>query len=598
MVIDPGSGSKFFGALRSLGEWGRTKLARQPQGQAFVTWQSYYRAYLGSEPGHALIQHTGPWVGDTARQVDLINGLASGRPAAIVCAPPGCGKSRFALELARRIEKGRDHGQVLFVHHDETAVREELNQLSQLKHPVLIVDDAHECPEVIQLLASHSTQSSSTRQVNLVCVTRTAGRAEVSRALNHGFAPGVIQDVDLGRPTTQLVRSLIDKLLPKSSPMHRDTIERFVRQSYFGAVFICTLLGRERKLPQSFQRQDLRDRICRQPLGDAAKGVCPIETAIRALAVYAALTPVPRANSPVRELAAQMSGLTPERVDVLLDRLLAAGLFQEHGRAGVRPIPDLLGDLILEDACLDAQGRPTPYSAQLLEQVFELDPVAAAANCGEIGQLFGTAKDADLVSKLILERARVIPAENRRELMRLLQSCQPLTARRPLTVLEVVRMLESRGILRRSPPPAELHRNDSIEMHTCALLMSAGEADPTAIPVALQLARDLYLAGRGDEQSRQRVRDQLTRYCKFEVGRSVPHARAVVESLRAWISDSDVQVAALAASLSGQFLLLDVEGQHHQSDSVSFYRALNPDAEVWAVRDVAVDTLVRSMAHA
>jgi hypothetical protein len=32
--------------------------------------------------------------------------------------------------------------------------------------------------------------------------------------------------------------------------------------------------------------------------------------------------------------------------------------------------------------------------------------------------------------------------------MRLLQSCQPLTGRHPMTVVEVARILESRGALR------------------------------------------------------------------------------------------------------------------------------------------------------
>jgi hypothetical protein len=563
-----------------------------------VGWQTYYRAYLGSEPGHALIQHSGPLVGDAARQVELINGMAAGRPAAIVWAPPGCGKSRFALELARRIEKGRDRWQVLFVHHDETVVREELHELSQLKRLVLIVDDAHECPELVKLLASVSVQSSATSRIYLVCVTRTTGRAEVSRALNIVFPPGVVQEFDLGRPTRQLVRSLIDRLLPKSSPMHRDTIERFVRQSYFGAVLVCTLLSRERRLPQSFQRQDLRDRVCRQPLAEAVKDVCPIETALRALAVYAALAPLPKVSAPARELAAQLSGLVPERVEVVLDRVLAAGLFQEYGGARVRPVPDLLGDLILEDACLDAQGRPTPYSTQFLERVFELDSIAAVANCADIGQLFGTAEDVDLVSKLILERARAIPRENKGDLLRLLQSCQPLTARRPRTVVEVVSVLEERGVLRRNPPAVELHGLGSVEINTCALLMSAGEIDPTALPVALRLGRDLYTAAQGDEQSRQQVLEQLEACCRFEIGRSTTHARAAVETLRAWVAESDVQAAALAASLSGRFLAVDAEGQHLEANSVGFIRSpLNPVPEVWAVRDIAVDTLVRGTAH-
>jgi hypothetical protein len=598
LVIDLGSGLKYFGVLRSLWDWGSGKFARQPRWRAFVSWQMYYRGYLGSQPGHALIQHTGPWVGDATRQVQLINGMAAGRAAALVWAPPGCGKSRFALELARRIQTGRGRWQVLFVHHDETVVREELHQLTQLKRLVLIVDDAHESPELVKLLASVSVQSSSARPVHLVCVTRTTGRAEVSRALNNVFPPGLVQELDLGRPTTQLVRSLIEQLLPKSSPMHRDTIERFVRQSYFGAVLVCTLLSRERKLPQSFQRQDLRDRVCREPLREAVEGVCPVETALRALAVYAALAPVPKASAPVRDLAAQLSGLGAERVEVLLDRVLVAGLFQEYGRARVRPVPDLLGDLILEEACLDAQGRATPYSTQLLERVFELDPSAAVANCADIGQLFGSAHDVDLVSKLILERARGIPRENKWDVMRLLQSCQPLTARRPLTVIEVASILEERGILRRNPPAGELHGIDSVEMYVCALLMSAGEVNPTALPVALRLGRDLYAAAQGDERTRQHVREQLEACCKFEVGRSSAHAHAVVETLRAWVAESDVQAATLAATLSGQFLALDVEGHHQQAHSVSFFRSpLNPVPEVWAVRDIAVDTLVRGTSH-
>ena len=53
------------------------------------------------------------------------------------------------------------------------------------------------------------------------------------------------------------MRTLIDKLLPQSSPHHRDITECFVRESFFGAVLVCTILSRERNpLKQS------RARIC------------------------------------------------------------------------------------------------------------------------------------------------------------------------------------------------------------------------------------------------------------------------------------------------------------------------------------------------
>jgi hypothetical protein len=563
-LISLGSRFKFLGALRSLG-------TRRPNWRAFVDWQTYYRPYLGADSGPALIKHTVPWVGDQARHTELIDALAAGRRAAVVWAPPGCGKSRFALELARRLEAGGDRWQPLFVNHDATTVREELPELSQMERVVLIVDDAQNCPELVEILAqAPATQSS----LHIVCIARTSGRIEVTRALTK---PGAIHELNLGRPAQKLVRSLIDQLLSKISPMHRDTIDRFVRQSFFGAVFLGTLVSREKKLPQSFQRQYLRDHFCRQPFIEPTREVCPIEPALRALAAHAALAPCAKEDASIREAAAQLSGLTVEKVELLLNRVIAAGLFQEDSHGRVRPAPDVLGDLILEEVCLDIQGKPTPYSSQLLGRVFEIDANAAMTNCGEIGQLFAASNDVDLLSKIILDRARTVSRDNVAAVLQLLQLCQPLAISRAATVVEVAGILESRGILRRDTP------TDSVELNVLALLLSAAQSETTAVPTALALGRDLYINSLPDENARRQLRELLESASGFAVGRSVEYCRSVAQGLQAWIADANVQVAATAASLSGQFLRVE---------------QLQPSPEVSAVRDIAVDTLVRGIAHA
>ena len=583
--------------LRPLSQWAWGRFARQPAWRAFVNWQAYYGPYLRTDTPQPLIQHAGLYVGDAAQQMELINGMVAGRGPAVVWAPPGCGKSRFALELARRIEQHR--WQVFFVRHDEAVVREELHQLTRLKRLVFIVDDAHECPDLVKLLAAACAEAASTAPLHLVCVTRATGRAPVTRAINSVYPPGLIQEIDLGRPAPEAVRALIDQLLPKSSPHHRDTIVRFVHQSYFGAVLVCTILRRQGKLPQTFQRQDLRDLICREPLRKAVEGLCPIETALRVLAVYAARSPVPKSSAEARDLAAELSALPPASVEILIDRVLTAGLFQQYGRGLIRPIPDLLGDLILEEACLDAQGKPTSFSTQLLERLFEVDPVSTVANCADIGQLFGTPQDVDLVSAWVLSRARTVPLEPKWDVMKLLQTCQPLPVRRPGTVLDVVGILEKRGVLRRNPPAETLHGIDSVEMDSCVLLMQAGEVDLSIVPVALRLGRDLYAAARTDVRSREHVQKALEDYCRFEMGRGVAHSLAVVNTLRTWVSESDAEAAALAASLSAQFLPLEVEGPRASGDTLTILQsALNPVPAVWAVRDIGVETLVRGMAHA
>ena len=578
-MLDRRSGPKTLNLLRPIWRWTQAKFARQLPWRAFVTWQTYYAAYLHTDAGRPLIQHTGPYVGTHTRQTELIDAMVAGRGPALVWAPPGCGKSRFALELAQQIEHAYPRWQAVFIRHDEAIVREELPQLVQLRHVIFIMDDAQECPELIELLAAACAQSSETAPLHLVCLTRPTGRARVSRAIAGANPSGTIQEIDLGRPTAQLVRNLIDQLLPQSSPHHRETIGRFVRQSYFGAVLVCSMLRRDAKLPQTFQRQDLRDRIRREPLRQAVEGVCPIEAALRALAVYAALSPVPKGRADVREWAARLSGLTPEAVDTLTGRMLAAGLFQEHAHA-IRPMPDLLGDLLLEEACLDAQGRPDPFSTQLLDLLLETEPVVTVRNCASIGQLFGTPQDIDLVSNLVLERAREIPAGNQWDALKLLRTAQPLAACRPATVVARARIMAAREILRRDPSASGLLSTDNVEMATCELLMSAGEVYPTAVPVALGLGRELYAISEEDGRTREYVLEQLKSYCRLERGRGLAHAQAVVDTLRNWVAEPDVETAALSASLNAQFMTLEVPGE-----------------QVWAVRGVAMDSLTRAMAH-
>jgi hypothetical protein len=590
---------KSWNLLRPIWRLTQSRFAPQSSWRAFVDWQAYYASCLGPDAGPALVQHTGPYVGDSTPQTELIDRMTAAQGAALVSAPPGCGKSRFALELTRQAERSHPRWQIVFVRHDEAAVREELHQVTQSRHVVFIVDDAHECPELVKLLADACAPTSATAPLYLICLTRPTGRAPVSRALDGAFPPGMIREIDLGRPALPLVRALIDQLLPQSSPHHRDTIARFVRQSYFGAAVVCGMLRRDAKLPQTFQRQDLRDRVCRETLRGAADGVCPIETALRALAVYAALAPVPKTGPEVREWAAQSSGLTAATVDALLGRALDAGLFQDCGQELIRPVPKLRGDLILEVACLDAHGKPTPYSSLLLDRLLEVEPVAAARNCTELGQLFGTDQDVDLLSKVVLERVGAIAAGSPWNVLELLQATQPLAARRPATVVEMTRLMESRGVLCRNPPPAELFGSNSIEMRACELLMAAGEVDSTAVPAAVGLGRRLYAASRHDGRSREHVLGQLGAYCRFETGRSVAHAQAVVEALRPSVGEADAEGAALCASLSAQFLLLEAQGRREEGHSSSPLRTpLNPAPGIWAVREVVIDTLTGGMAHA
>ena len=117
-------------------------MTRQPKWQALVDWQTYYEALLQDRPGDTLIGHSGPLVGDELRQVELIDAIASGRKLITIAGFSGYGKSRLALELARRIGRDQRNWAVRFVRHDEQAVRTEVRDLPTFDRLILIVDDA------------------------------------------------------------------------------------------------------------------------------------------------------------------------------------------------------------------------------------------------------------------------------------------------------------------------------------------------------------------------------------------------------------------------------------------------------------------------
>ena len=563
-----------------------------------VGWQSYYRNSLEATPGSTLIDHRGPYLGSEARHTELIDAIAAGKSAFLISAPAGCGKSRFALELARRLERAQRSWEVRFVRHDETALAEEVQDLPKASRLILIVDDAHDCPALVQRLASVcSAQGPS--QTHLVCLTRPAGRASLIEALASHFPVTEPLEMDLGRPGPKDIRALIDALIPQLSPHHRDVIRRFVADSYFAAVLLCSSVARQKKLPQTVSTKNLRDYAVRQPIAQAIGDLCPHEKAFRALAVYAACAPVRAGDAVTRSSAAMHAALAVSDIEVLEHRILAAGLFEADGQDLIRPLP-ALGDLILEETGLDDQGRPTAFGKALIRALLEQRRYEQViSNCGDVGRLFSSQERVDFLSELLLERANELSPENRPEAAEMLDGCARLAVRQPGVIVHLIEALTARGVIRAVPPPLELARADNAEASAQRLLMSAGECDPTIVPRALEYSRQLLQGLRAAADGHRALLDTLTEFCQFAVGRPLAHVTAVLDVLKKWSEDSHAQTAELAASLVHGFLRLEMPIRRRKPDAPPLVSiGLNPADDIWKLRDEALDVLVRCANHA
>ena len=576
-------------------QW-RDRWTRQPKWKAFVGWQSYYRSFLEQITERALVDHRGPLVGGEARQRELIDAIVAGRGAFLISAPRGCGKSRFALELARGLGPGQRSWDVRFVRHDEPALDEELQELPKASRLILIVDDAHDCPALIERLAAVCAARGS--QAHLVCLTRPAGRAALLQALACHLVDEPLQ-MDLGRPAPKVMRELIDALIPQLSPHHRDVIRRFVADSFFAAVVLCSSVARQKRLPQTLSTKNLRDYAVRQPIMRAIGDLCPLENAFRALAVYAACAPVRAGDTVIRSSAARHAALPISDIEALERRVLEAGFFETDGRGLLRPLPDLVGDLILEETCLDEQGKPTSFGKSLIRALLEEghhEP--AIRNCGDVARLLAAPQRVDFLSERVLERAGELSPPHRAQATGMLGACSRLAVQQPGVIVRLIEDLTVKGVLGCVGPTPGLSHADDPEVLAQKLLMSAGECDPTIVPRALEYSRQLLERMRAHRDSHCALLEDLAEFCQFAAARPLAYVAAVLDVLKRWSEDPNEESAKLAACLVRGFLRLEMRTRRWEQDApIPVSIGLKPAHDIWNLRDQAIDVLVRCANH-
>jgi hypothetical protein len=576
-------------------QW-RDRFTRHSRWQALVGWQSHYQRFLEPSPGSALVDHRGPYVGDEARHAQLIDAIAAGRRAALISAPAGCGKSRFALELARRLARTQRSWDVRFVCQDQPALAEELQQLPNTGRLILIVDDAHDCPALVRRLAQLCSEQGRP-QTHVVCLARPADRALLIEALAGHLPVSEPLQMDLGRPDPKVRKELIDALIPQMSPHHRDVIRRFAADSFFATVLLCSSVARQKKLPQTLSTRNLRDYAIRQPITQAIGDLCTSEQAFRALAVYAACAPVHVGDAAIRSSAAALAGLPIAVVEALEHSVLQAGLFERDGRGLLRPIPDLIGDLILEETCLDEEGRPTPFGQSLIRDLLEQRRYEAViANCSELARLLSRPESVDFLGELLLERANGLSPQQRAQAAELLDGCARLAGRQPGVIVRLIEALTTKGVLPAAAPALELSHEANPEICAQRLLLSAGQGDLTTVPRALEYSRLLLASVGGGTQDA--VLDNLTEFCRFDVARPLGHAGAVLDVLQKWSADPEAKTAELSASLVHGFLRLEMRARALEPNaSIPPSVSLDPADDIWKLRDQALDILIRCANH-
>jgi transcriptional regulator with XRE-family HTH domain len=289
------------------------------------------------------------------------------RDVTLLVGSGGIGKSRIVLGLAEAYAAQRPNEGIFVLPSGRVPSASDFDILAD-QPALLIIEDAHDHPQLGTLLASLARLPSSVR---LLVVTRPYAaqfvRAEASKHGLHADDPGT---VTLGALTLDQAETVAREILKdRSGPAQlAGTIARLTRGSSFALVVGSYLVATARIHPSALNNvQQFRDELFGRFRDALTGGVGPEgeHQAIRdTLDLIALLQPVDPEAPAVATLAEQILRMRPDKAKRAIQLLTHAGVLIRRGRL-LRIVPDLLAEYVLEGALL-ANGASSGFAERVI----------------------------------------------------------------------------------------------------------------------------------------------------------------------------------------------------------------------------------------
>ena len=398
--------SKFAISFWKVGRFVRQRFWLRGAWKVFRTCDEYFKAELDEDNRKGLITHCTPLTGFADAERVAMENLVKGEPVLLFHAPPGKGKSRFAIALARRLERHNTLWDCFFVEPDIDRVTDAMSNLKRFRRCVLFVDDAHKCPDLVGRLAKAARESEGRNSLHIVCLCRST--------LVHTVIPSIgfrFTQTALPRLEKSQISTIVDSILPTASSDMKRRIATYSEPSPFVAVAISVAIKRNQSLVDATDAVALRSLICRTPISEIIGVDYLYENAVSALAVFAACAPVSTDDKRIFTCAATISGISASKIETLIERVVDGGLFERYGRNKVRPSPDLVGDLILDEACVRQDGKSTGVAEKIQSNAPLEYSVAIINNIADIGSLSKDKHAPDFVGKTIEGKIRALSSD-------------------------------------------------------------------------------------------------------------------------------------------------------------------------------------------
>ena len=341
----------------------RALLGRSERGP-WLSASEFFRPYDGRE---RPFSHSWSLWGRDAERAQLLAALDAAGQVTVLVAPGGMGKSRLLKSISDCVRVKEPATLLRFLSNTASLSPQSLDDLGP-GPKILVVDDAHDRDG---LGALFEFASNPAHQVRLVLATRPYAKDRIlGEGAVHGVAsPHQIALDRLSRPRLiELAKEILEQFdapTEWAEPIARASGDSPLFVSMVSRVIALEQLPLESARANNDLRQYIQGKFAQVMEGDlAARGEEHVHRAV--LDVLAVVQPFNLDDARVRDLIITVKGLDDDQVSRTLKVLIDGGVAFRRGPS-CRLMPDVLGDFLIERACLDGQGALSPFANRLLE---------------------------------------------------------------------------------------------------------------------------------------------------------------------------------------------------------------------------------------